>query len=79
MLLMKMHEQLIFNEGFMYFYVHNTFYVTFYVLLVCVYYDPPAIIIFMFYLPIHTLLVVKFVVALGKRVLHFMYTVCLQG
>ena len=50
----------------------------FYVLLVCVYYDP-AIIIFMFYLPIHTMLVVKFVVGLGKRVLHFMYTVCLQG
>ena len=25
------------------------------------------------------MLVVKFVVGLGKRVLHFMYTVCLQG
>ena len=51
----------------------------FYEILVCVYYDPPAIIIFMFYLPIHTMLVVKFVVGLGKTVLHFMYTVCLQG
>ena len=32
------------------------------------YYDPPVIIIFMFYLPIHAMLVVKFVVGLGKRV-----------
>ena len=39
------------------------------------YYDPPAIIIFMFYSPIHTMLVVKFGVGLGERVLHFMYTV----
>ena len=51
----------------------------FYVLLVCVYYDLLAIIIFMFYLPIHTMSVVKFVVVLGKRVLHFIYTVCLLG
>ena len=49
------------------------------VLLVCVYYDPSAIITYMFYLPIHTMLVVKFIVGLGKRVLHFLYTVCLQG
>ena len=48
-------------------------------LLVCVYYDPPAIIICIFYLPIHTILVAKFVVGLGKRVLHVMYTVCFKG
>ena len=46
------------------------------------FYDPPAIIIFMFYLPIHTMLVVKFVMGLavwGKGFFHFMYTVCFQG
>ena len=53
----------------------------FYVLLVCIYNNPPAIYISMFYLPIHvhTMLVVNFVVGFGKRVLHFMYTFCLQG
>ena len=38
----------------------------FYVLLVCVYNSPPAINIFMFCLPIHTMLVVKSVVGLVK-------------
>ena len=50
-----------------------------YLLLVCVYYDPPVINILMLYLPIHTMLVLKLVVGLGKGLLHFMYTVCLQG
>ena len=44
----------------------------------CLYCGPPAIFIFMFYLPIHTMLVVKFVVGLGKRVLHF-YVHCLSS
>ena len=51
------------------------------VLLVRVSNSPPAIYIFMFYLPtcIHTVFVVNFVVGLGEEVLHSINTVCLKG
>ena len=46
------------------------------VLLICFYDSSPVIYIFKFYLALHTVLVVKFVAGLGKRVSHFMFTVC---
>ena len=44
----------------------------FYVPPACVYKSSPAIYTFMFYLPIHTMLVVMFVIGLGKG----FYTYC---